>query len=249
MDNFELKQHITKEDVINVLNSIINEKNRNSVNQYIDKISNISDFAFKQELDNNNISTIEDVRDFFIKNILRLEKSESDKTKHQSQEFKKCTLNDLDIENAYFHFTDKESLKSIRSKGLVSDIGKHSEGIDEKPSIFFSYGMIPTIQGADVWIKWIMHRMYGEKNQFHIYDGLDEDKIKLKQSEWATEFLNKEYLKNDERKEEVFEQDVSKIAKGIIAILFRDYWATDIQKEKIIAKQNYDRCIIEEQKK
>ena len=44
------------------------------------------------------------------------------------------------------------------------------------------------------------------------------------------------------------EQDVSKITKGIIAILFRDYWATDIQKEKIIAKQNYDRRIIQEQK-
>lgn len=44
------------------------------------------------------------------------------------------------------------------------------------------------------------------------------------------------------------EQNVSKIAKGIIAILFRDYWATDIQKEKIIKKQNYDRHILEKQK-
>ena len=44
------------------------------------------------------------------------------------------------------------------------------------------------------------------------------------------------------------EQNVSKIAKGIIAILFRDYWATDIQKKKIIEKQNYDRRIKEEQK-
>ncbi len=44
------------------------------------------------------------------------------------------------------------------------------------------------------------------------------------------------------------EQNVSKIAKGIIAILFRDYWATDIQREKIIKKQNADRRIIEEQK-
>lgn len=44
------------------------------------------------------------------------------------------------------------------------------------------------------------------------------------------------------------EQNVSKIAKGIIAILFRDYWATDIQREKIIKKQNDDRRIIEEQK-
>ncbi len=45
------------------------------------------------------------------------------------------------------------------------------------------------------------------------------------------------------------EQNVSKIAKGIIAILFRDYWATEIQREKIISKQNYDRQKIEEEKK
>lgn len=45
------------------------------------------------------------------------------------------------------------------------------------------------------------------------------------------------------------EQKVSRIAKGIIAILFRDYWATETQREKIIAKQNYDRIKLEEEKK
>lgn len=45
------------------------------------------------------------------------------------------------------------------------------------------------------------------------------------------------------------EQNVSKTAKAIIAILFRDYWATETQKEKIIAKQNYDRIQLEEKKK
>lgn len=34
------------------------------------------------------------------------------------------------------------------------------------------------------------------------------------------------------------EQNVSKRAKAIIAILFRDYWATETQRKKIIAKQN-----------
>lgn len=45
------------------------------------------------------------------------------------------------------------------------------------------------------------------------------------------------------------EQNVSKTAKAIIAILFRDYWATEIQKEKIISKQNYDRMKLEEERK
>ena len=81
--------------------------------------------------------------------------------------------------------------------------------------------------------------------------------------------INKEeYLKIPKRKIEVFEknsnkdykflyspektldeQNVSKIAKAIIGLLFRDYWATEEQKNKIINKQKNDRKIMEEQKK
>lgn len=45
------------------------------------------------------------------------------------------------------------------------------------------------------------------------------------------------------------EQNVSKIAKGMIAILFRDYWATEIQRSKIITYQNNKRRKIEEEKR
>lgn len=34
---------------------------------------------------------------------------------------------------------------------------------------------------------------------------------------------------------------MSEIARAIIAILFRDYWATENQKQKILNKQNLDR--------
>ncbi len=43
------------------------------------------------------------------------------------------------------------------------------------------------------------------------------------------------------------EQNVSETARTIIAILFRDYWATENQKEKILKKQNYDREKIKEE--
>ena len=45
------------------------------------------------------------------------------------------------------------------------------------------------------------------------------------------------------------EQNVSDITKGIIILLFRDYWSTELQRKKIIAKQNYDRNKLEEKKK
>lgn len=44
------------------------------------------------------------------------------------------------------------------------------------------------------------------------------------------------------------EQNVSKRAKAIIAILFRDYWATEVQRAKIITKQKYDRLQSEMEK-
>ena len=58
-----------------------------------------------------------------------------------------------------------------------------------------------------------------------------------------------EYTFNYDPSKTLEEQNVSNITKGIIILLFRDYWATEIQKNKIIAKQNYDRMKLEEKKK
>lgn len=44
------------------------------------------------------------------------------------------------------------------------------------------------------------------------------------------------------------EQNVSEITKTIIAILFRDYWATSEQKEKILSVQNIEREKIKKEK-
>ncbi len=44
------------------------------------------------------------------------------------------------------------------------------------------------------------------------------------------------------------EQNVSETARGITAILFRDYWATDKQRSKILAKQEYDRELMKKER-
>lgn len=78
----------------------------------------------------------------------------------------------------------------------------------------------------------------------------DYDKIPKNRINLFRAYANKDYAFCYDTTKTLDEQKVSKIAKGIIAILFRDYWATEIQKEKIIAKQNHDRMqIIEEKKK
>ena len=60
---------------------------------------------------------------------------------------------------------------------------------------------------------------------------------------------NNEYTFNYDPSKTLEEQNVSNITKGIIILLFRDYWATERQRNKIIAKQNYDRMKLEEKKK
>ncbi len=45
------------------------------------------------------------------------------------------------------------------------------------------------------------------------------------------------------------EQVLLEETKAILANIFRDYWATDYQKERIIAKEKYDRDKIEEVKR
>ena len=42
-----------------------------------------------------------------------------------------------------------------------------------------------------------------------------------------------------EREKEFEEQEMSDITKAILANIFRDYWATPYQKERIEAKEKY----------
>ena len=75
------------------------------------------------------------------------------------------------------------------------------------------------------------------------YNKIPKNKITLFEKN-ANENYNFKYNPNIS----LNEQNVSKRAKAIIAILFRDYWATSEQREKIIAKQNYDRKKLEIEK-
>jgi len=59
--------------------------------------------------------------------------------------------------------------------------------------------------------------------------------------------MDMEYEFKYDTKKTLNEQNVSKEAKTIIAILFRDYWATEKQKEKILTKEKYDKQIMEEE--
>ena len=76
------------------------------------------------------------------------------------------------------------------------------------------------------------------------YNRIPKEKIEIFET-----YANKEYTFEYDPSKTLKEQNVSNITKEIIILLFRDYWATEVQRNKIIAKQNYDRIKLEEKKK
>ena len=76
------------------------------------------------------------------------------------------------------------------------------------------------------------------------YNKIPKDKIEIFET-----YANKEYTFEYDPNKTLKEQNVSNITKEIIILLFRDCWATEVQRNKIIAKQNYDRMKLEEKKK
>ena len=76
------------------------------------------------------------------------------------------------------------------------------------------------------------------------YEKIDKEMIQLFET-----YYNKEYVFEYDPDKTLDEQNVSKTTKIIISILFRDYWATDEQREEILAKERYDLEKLEEEKR
>lgn len=60
--------------------------------------------------------------------------------------------------------------------------------------------------------------------------------------------MKKDYNFKIDPKKTLEEQNLSKEAKAIIANIFKKYWATDYQKQRILEKERYDMQIEEEKK-
>ena len=76
----------------------------------------------------------------------------------------------------------------------------------------------------------------------------DYEKIPKEKIEVFEKNANRDYTFSYAPDKTLQEQNVSKIARTIIGILFRDYWATEEQKEKIIKWQQQERIRIENEK-
>ena len=68
----------------------------------------------------------------------------------------------------------------------------------------------------------------------------DVDKIPQEKLEFYKSNMDKEYEYKIDETKQFEEQEMSDITKAVLANIFKDYWATPYQKEKIKAKEEYD---------
>lgn len=74
------------------------------------------------------------------------------------------------------------------------------------------------------------------------------NKVPKEKIEFYRTHMNKDYEYNV-TKSNIGYIPMLKETEALLAILFRDYWATETQREKILAKERYDLNKIEEEKK
>ena len=79
----------------------------------------------------------------------------------------------------------------------------------------------------------------------------DEDVHKIPESEieFYKNNMDNDYNYKLDMTKEFEEQEMSDITKAIFANIFRDYWATPYQKERIEEKEKYDLEKLEEEKR
>lgn len=76
----------------------------------------------------------------------------------------------------------------------------------------------------------------------------DVDKIPQEKLEFYKSNMDKDYKYKIDETKQFEEQEMSDITKAVLANIFKDYWATPYQKERIKAKEEYDLQKIEEEK-
>lgn len=115
----------------------------------------------------------------------------------------KISLDELK-DDSLFHFTHQANIETISNEGLKPTIGANAFGIEETPKIFFSKGELGIIKVTEVWLRWLMNRIYGPNDRLGIYKNLTPEENDKRLSEWAKEFLSGEYKNDKEKKEKLF---------------------------------------------
>ena len=148
---------------------------------------------------------------------------------------KKILLDELK-DTCILHFTNNNNLAKIEEEGLIPLIGQNAQGIEKNPKIFFSKGKKGALELSEVWMRWLMNRIFGEKDRIGIYQNTSIKERRILLEKWFKEFLSGDYLKDTEKKQILFDYYFYYLEERI-------YLTLDIKD-----KEEYDSSAIDENK-
>ena len=155
----------------------------------------------------------------------------------------RVAINELKADSLY-HFTETSNLRRISNVGLIPYIGENSHGIEDTPKIFFSKGEIGILKVTEVWLRWLMNRIYGPNNRLGIYNDLSPKECGKEISTWSKEFLSGEYLDDEEKKEFLFDYFYEYLQERTYLTLDieegKEYCLDDIDENKVMMKKTKD---------
>ncbi len=76
------------------------------------------------------------------------------------------SINEIDLDNALFHFHPREFYEEVQNHGLQPRIGDNANGIEKTEKVFFSKGIDGVLKLWDVWLKWEMKHAFNGDNKY-----------------------------------------------------------------------------------
>lgn len=143
---------------------------------------------------------------------------------------RRVELTSIDINYTHFLFIEKDMLISIEKNNLKQRITKKTFNITNKPGIYFASGVTNLLRSHDSWLKWKMNDYFGLTN---LEKRCDTRKLSDYKHSWEQEFLSKEYINDEVKKEKIFSLYYHEMIDNIYLVL-------DISNGKEYDNLDYD---------
>ena len=113
---------------------------------------------------------------------------------------KRIRIDELDMDNAYFHFTREKWIEDIEKNGVTAEPPERENMVirdKENPCIYFSAGSDGLLKTIDVWIRWEYNNIASEMRLPSGHLGIDEDVLQKTYEKVYEDFKKRKYLKLD----------------------------------------------------
>ena len=112
-------------------------------------------------------------------------------------------ISQINMNETFFHYTNKDNLNTIIKSGLEPRIGENSLYVEKSKKVFFSQGVNGILTLMDVWLRWLTSKC-GISNQIY-YLGTIYMKMPLCIKS-IPNYVVRRFLKNRNKRVKVFNQ-------------------------------------------